>query len=104
MPDIQSIEWFLKTAVFHGLGFVAVSFIILIFLWGLFEGVRLALRFLRGLVEWVPQWFSSQVDLHTSLKDGVVTATESLSEIHQAVKETNDGVKELLIIHREREQ
>lgn len=105
MPDLDTLERFVRTTAVYGLAFVALAAFVGICIYGFFWVTRHGIGILGSFREWVPQWFSSQVAMHKSVQNSVDVGTETMKEMRVTLAETHTGVKELLAIaHRERDE
>jgi hypothetical protein len=81
MPDVATIIELVDYIAVRGLPIVAGSLFVLICLWTLWEASRHLLAALAALREWIPRWFSSQIELNEAYKTSFHENTEALRDL-----------------------
>lgn len=83
-------EW-LKVTAIHGLGFVALSLVAAMFIWGCFEVTKVAVRAIR---QW-PDWIETDIDTKRRIGKSADAITETLGPISRQVPQIHGGVTHL---------
>lgn len=81
----QGIEWWLKSGLIYGLGFIAIAGLLGIFLWAMGFGAKECVGILRAFRQWIPVMAKSHLEFVDTTKrnsERTATAVEKLTETH----------------------
>lgn len=90
---IKLLDWWLRTGLLHGLGFVVLACIMLIFLWLLAFGAKELVGILRAIRVWIPQVATAHLGFlgtQTAATEKITEAVETLANTHAISGDNHD--------------